>query len=240
MATEPKPEIHEALAAILDELPAVGKDSLNQGQGFSFRGIDAIVNAVNPLLGKHGVVPVLHRCELLRWEPRTKGFATVVLNTYRLTAHDGSWVEAQGLGEGADAFDKAVSKANTMAQKVMLGQTFCLATEDDPDSENPETGGKSSSGAVPATQTESRSGAAGAGTGPAAPPAPLDPVGEPWMPVKAKIDAFINRAEKGWEDRRTQLLAEGEKAKLPTDVAKCDEKQLDAWSQILVNLTGNF
>lgn len=217
MATEPKPEIHEAMAAILDEMPAVGKDSQNQGQGFSFRGIDAIVNALNPLLGKHGVVPVLHRCELLRWEPRTKGYAAVVLNTYRLTARDGSWIETQGLGEGADTFDKAVSKANTMAQKVMLGQTFCLATEDDPDEENPDTGSQPE-------PTETKDGAAP----------------EPWEATKAKVDAFLKQGTPGYDGRREQLLAQMAKQGLPTTLDKATEEQLKDTETLVAGLTEPF
>lgn len=133
MPTEANPLIHAELAAILDELPAVGKDSTNSGLGFKFRGIDAMVNALNPLLGKHGVVPVPIETALLRWEQKQKGYAAVLEITYQLTARDGSYVTAKGIGEGHDFGDKAVSKAATMAEKMMLGQTFCMAYEDDPD-----------------------------------------------------------------------------------------------------------
>jgi hypothetical protein len=136
LATEATPQIHAEMAAILDELPAIGKDSSNDALRFNFRGIEAIVNAVNPLLGKHGVVPVLTASQLLHYEPKAKGYAAVVLNTYRFTAKDGSYIEAQAVGEGHDFGDKAVAKACTMAQKTCLGQTFCLAFEDDPDGDS--------------------------------------------------------------------------------------------------------
>lgn len=129
-------QIHEAMAAILDELPAIGKDSTNAALRFNFRGIEAIVDALNPLLGKHGVVPVLAGTQLLQYQEKQKGYAAVVHNRYRFTARDGSFVEAQAIGEGQDFGDKAVAKANTMALKTCLGQVFCLAYEDDPDGDS--------------------------------------------------------------------------------------------------------
>jgi hypothetical protein len=56
------------------------------------------------------------------------------------TAEDGSTAVVESVGEGQDSSDKAVSKAMTMALKTALGQTFAIATEDDPDGgAQPET-----------------------------------------------------------------------------------------------------
>ncbi len=215
-ATKTVGEIHAAMAAVLLELPAVGKDSRNQAQNFNFRSIEGLVDALNPILGKYGIVPRLAHSELLRWDPKAKGYAAVVLNTYHLTAKDGSYVEAQGLGEGHDFGDKAVSKANTQAYKWMLGQTFCVAYSDeaDPDSTSNETEHRTSSAARD-TQTESRSGAAGAR--PAAPPAD-DP--HPPLPGKPSLDdrrmankvwaeALKARDAKVFEQFREQAQANG-------------------------------
>jgi len=39
-------EIFAALSAVMGEVSSVSKDERNTGQGFNFRGIDAVVNAV--------------------------------------------------------------------------------------------------------------------------------------------------------------------------------------------------
>lgn len=176
----PVGEIHSEMAAILDELKAIGKESTNKGLGFDFRGIEQILNAINPLLGKHGVVPRPVRSDLLHWEPKTKGYAAVVKVTYHFTARDGSWVEAQTLGEGHDFGDKAVSKAMAIAEKICLGQTFAIAYQDepDPDGDTVVQEDETSSGlSATAAQGESRSeGAAEARTGPPPPPVEETPL----------------------------------------------------------------
>lgn len=207
---DPTGAIHDAMAAILDEVPAVGKDSTNTGLNFNFRGIEAILNALNPLLGKHGVVPRPVQTHLLHWEPKTKGYAAVVQVTYRLTARDGSWVEAEGLGEGHDFGDKAVSKATTMAQKMMLGHTFAIAYDDDPDGDTVQ-------------QPAPRAKAAARATKAATPATPSPAVSleqlraELFSTVKALAPAEI-------EAVKTWLGDNG----LPLDFSAHDEAQVDA------------
>ena len=47
--------IYTAIPAIMAEIPAIYKDRKNDQQEYSFRGIDDVYNAINPLLSKHGV-----------------------------------------------------------------------------------------------------------------------------------------------------------------------------------------
>ena len=47
--------IHQRIVAIIEEMPAVGKTQRNTEQNFMFRGHDDVMNALNPLLAKHGV-----------------------------------------------------------------------------------------------------------------------------------------------------------------------------------------
>lgn len=42
----------------MKEVGAIAKKDKNQAQGFNFRGIDSVVNAVSPALQKHGVIVV--------------------------------------------------------------------------------------------------------------------------------------------------------------------------------------
>ena len=56
MSTTETVAVHVALARALAELPSVGKTQRNAQQGYNFRGIEDIANAVNPVLGRHGLV----------------------------------------------------------------------------------------------------------------------------------------------------------------------------------------
>ena len=45
--------IFETISAVMADIGAVGKTSKNQQQGFMFRGIDAVMNALAPALAKN-------------------------------------------------------------------------------------------------------------------------------------------------------------------------------------------
>ena len=42
--------IYESITKIMEEVPAIGKTKTNKTQGFKFRGIDDVMNALQPLL----------------------------------------------------------------------------------------------------------------------------------------------------------------------------------------------
>ena len=48
--------IHELLAKVMTDIPAVPKSDRNPGLNFNFRGVDAVVNAVGPVLRKHQLI----------------------------------------------------------------------------------------------------------------------------------------------------------------------------------------
>lgn len=149
MTDEPLP-IHQALAAVMAEVPAVPKMDRNQGQGFDFRGIDSLLNALGPALRKHGVVPLptclssefgLHVKEERKGQQvyeKVTYYARVVMR-YDFVGPMGDSLSVTTIGESFDSFDKASTKAMSQAYKYALVQTFALPThEPDPDSENPE------------------------------------------------------------------------------------------------------
>jgi hypothetical protein len=61
---ENKLTIVEALNEIMKAVGGIAKKDRNQAQGFNFRGIDSVVNAVSPALQKFGVVvfPTVEDC----------------------------------------------------------------------------------------------------------------------------------------------------------------------------------
>ena len=68
------PDIYQKINAIMRELPAIGKDKQNKQQGFAYRGIDDVMNALFPLLAKHGVfvVPEVLSKALFPHDPNPK------------------------------------------------------------------------------------------------------------------------------------------------------------------------
>lgn len=144
----PQQMIFGKMVAILQDIEAIGKNSRNTQQGFDYRGIDDIYNAVNPLLAKHGVFMSAQILEKSR-EERTTAKGGVLAFTslrmrYRFTASDGSYVETEVEGEGMDSGDKSSNKAMAVAHKYALLQAFCIPTKDldDPDAETHEVQGR--------------------------------------------------------------------------------------------------
>lgn len=156
-ATTEKPGIiFKKIPAIMSEIPSIGKDRKNTGQGYNFRGIDDVYNFVQPLLAKHGV---FMSAEILadHHEERTSKQGTVmmyrVLNMrYSFVAEDGSSVSTDAVGEGMDSGDKASAKAMSIAQKYAIIQMFLVPTEEpkDPENDNPEVKPKATPAPAPA------------------------------------------------------------------------------------------
>lgn len=142
--------IHEKIVAILKDAGAVAKDQKNVEQKFSYRGIDQVVQAVNPLLKKHGVAILPTKIRSLnneRFENANKKIVTdvQVIVEYTWIAEDGSEFVTEVSGSGRDFADKAVSKATSVAFRTLLLQSLALPTGDpDPDSESIEVDAKTS------------------------------------------------------------------------------------------------
>lgn len=136
-------QIHEAIAALMADCPAIGKDQKNAQQGFMYRGVDTVMNALQPLMIKHGifVAPEVIDCE--RQERVTRSGSallyTILRVRYTFFAKDGSSVSAVVQGEGMDSADKSSNKAMSVAFKYACFQVFCIPTEEmhDPDAETP-------------------------------------------------------------------------------------------------------
>lgn len=136
--------IYQRIVAIIAELPAIGKDQRNAQQNFMFRGHDDVMNALNPLLAKHGVFVAPHVLARKTGARSTSGGKTM----YEVNLHvqftfygaGGDSFTASGWGEGTDMGDKSTSKAMTMAFKYVIAETFALATAEvsDADATSPE------------------------------------------------------------------------------------------------------
>lgn len=133
--------IVKSLAAVMADVQAVAKNDRNQAQGFKFRGIDAVMNAVGPVLRKHGVVVVP---ELISVDYQTveigqkrtpMGHARIVV-AYHFYGPEGDSITSTVAAEAMDSGDKATAKAMSVAFRTCLLQALCLPTDEpDPDSE---------------------------------------------------------------------------------------------------------
>lgn len=128
--------VYRAITAVMADLAKIGisKDSRNQQQQYAFRGIDAVLNTLSPLLAKHGLVVVPRMTERTVTERHTaKGsvlFYVVVAAEFDfVSAEDGSVHTARMYGEAMDSGDKATNKAMSAAYKYAAFQTFCIPTE---------------------------------------------------------------------------------------------------------------
>ena len=141
-------KIYKQISAIMADVPAIGKDSMNKQQGFKYRGIDAIYNVLQPIFTKHGVFscPEVISEQYERVETKSGGmlnFARLKIK-YSFFADDGSSVSVTVIGEGMDSGDKASNKAMSVAHKYAITQIVKLPfASDDPDEESHFMGSKS-------------------------------------------------------------------------------------------------
>jgi hypothetical protein len=133
--------IFEAISNVMAEIGAIGKEKKNLQQGFMYRGIDDVMNALQPALVKHKVFIAPNVLEERRDErPSQKGgtlFYTRLDIMFKFYTYDGSFIEAKVIGEAMDSGDKATNKAMSIAYKYACFQVFCIPTEEmiDPDAE---------------------------------------------------------------------------------------------------------
>jgi len=164
MTTAEKPSIVEALSAVMGDVQAVGKTGRNTQQGYNFRGIDAVVNAVGPALRAHGVVvvPIDSRYDAEHYDTKSgtsmRGITATV--TFRFYGPAGDHIDAQVCGESSDAGDKAVPKAHSVAFRTMLLEALCIPTgEPDPDESSHERAVRGNGPAVVAIASREEAGA---------------------------------------------------------------------------------
>lgn len=134
--------VYKAIAAVMADLSKEGisKDRKNQQQGYTFRGIDDMYNALSPLLAKHGlcILPRVLSRETTEKQTKNGGalFYTVVDVEFDfVAAEDGSKHIVRTFGEAMDSGDKSTNKAMSAAYKYAVMQAFAIPTEGDNDAD---------------------------------------------------------------------------------------------------------
>ena len=131
--------IYESINKIMEQIPAISKSKTNQQQGFKFRGIDDVMNTLQPILAKNKVFVIPEVIENIREERITKSGGTITYSImkikYTFYAEDGTFISATTVGEAMDTSDKASNKSMAIAFKYALFQVFCIPTEEMQDSD---------------------------------------------------------------------------------------------------------
>lgn len=138
-------KIYELIGTAMRKVGAIGKDStatnINGKQMYKFRGIDAVYNALNPVMSDLGLFITPEVLEQTREERKTTNGGNLIYSILRVRftmyAPDGSNVSGVVTGEGMDSGDKASNKAMSAAMKYFCFQTFMIPTEEmvDPDAD---------------------------------------------------------------------------------------------------------
>lgn len=131
----------EKLTQISSDAGFLAKTGKNASQGFNFRGIDAVVNALAPWMRAQGVI-VLPTVLNYQYDQIAVGANKSLVGHVRLevryTFTDGKdTISAVVPGEAMDSGDKATAKAMSVAFRTALLQVFFLPTDEkDPDEDS--------------------------------------------------------------------------------------------------------
>lgn len=144
MDAEGWPLIFKLLPKAAEKIGPIVKEKRNAQQGYNFRGIDDVLNAIHPVFAELQITPVPQVLESRREERTTvKGgnlIYTVLLVAVTFFASDGSSVRAVVQGEAMDSADKSSNKAMSAAFKYACFQVLSIPTEEteDADATTPE------------------------------------------------------------------------------------------------------
>lgn len=139
---EPQAHVYTAITAVRAALAksGIGKDRKNEQQGYKFRGIDEMYNAVSGLLASANLCIMPSYSERAVVERTTKSgqpmFCVSVRGSFAfVSAVDGSSHTVVTYGEAMDTADKATNKAMSAAMKYAIMETFTIPTEGDNDAD---------------------------------------------------------------------------------------------------------
>lgn len=137
------PHVLQAISAVMAAMAkdGISKDRKNLQQGYNFRGIDDVYNALSSALtdAQLVVIPKVLFRDVVERQTKSGGalfIVTVSMEFRFLSALDGSEITVGPFdGEASDSGDKATNKAMSAAYKYMAMQTFCIPTEGDNDAD---------------------------------------------------------------------------------------------------------
>ena len=164
METESNKKIAAKLVKVMEECSHVLKRGTNDFHHYSYATSADVLEKVNSALVANKICALV-KPELIGLENVTnaKGnvehLSTVKVDITLIDAESGEKVEISGMGNGQDAGDKAVMKAETAAIKYAYMLSFAISTGDDPEADTRTDEGSAGAPAitsVPSRRTGSR------------------------------------------------------------------------------------
>jgi ERF superfamily len=134
-----QPTVRELFVRVMREVRSIEKSSYNKDQKYRFRGIEAVLETIGPLVREHGLIVLPESSEIVaeeRYQSKSGSAmrSVTVRVTWSITGPAGDEMTAQTLGEAADASDKAIAKAQSVAGRVLWLSGLWVPTGDpDPD-----------------------------------------------------------------------------------------------------------
>ena len=125
--------IYSKIIAVLQEVSAIEKTQTDKENNFIFRGIDDILNALNPLFKKYGIFTTTEVVSASSVS-QASGTKKIILDVrFTFFAQDGSSVSSTTRGEAIETEkdDKGTSKAMSIAYKYALTQMFLIPTSNE-------------------------------------------------------------------------------------------------------------
>jgi hypothetical protein len=128
----PAKPVHEAWSDVMNTVLALGKHEQHDSPGakFNYRGIDALMNAVGPVLRQHRMSILPSVKDVQRRDVQTStGKASrevSVLVDYAIYGPAGDVMYGTSVGEAMDSGDKGTAKAMSVAYRVFLLQSLCV------------------------------------------------------------------------------------------------------------------
>lgn len=138
MAEVKVPQIYNLIGQAMRKIGAIGKDDTATNYSgkvmYKFRGIDAVYNALNPVMSELGLFIIPEIQDQIREERKSTNNSNLIYSIvtvkFTMYAPDGSNISGTVIGEGMDSGDKATNKAMSAALKYFCFQTFMIPTEE--------------------------------------------------------------------------------------------------------------
>lgn len=134
--------VFAAVAAVAAEIGAVGKDA-QSGKGgdqwsYKYRGIESVMNALHPILARHGVTIVPRVVDGQHEWVKGSDRLSVMHYAYDVYGPDGSMFTGSLVAEGYGQRDKSAVIASSYAWRQFVCLLFSIPTEDmrDPEDDN--------------------------------------------------------------------------------------------------------
>lgn len=139
-ANQDRAKLAAKLILVMQACAVVPRDKKNEHQKYKYVSSDAILEKANPAFVAAKLATV-YDLDILDRQPRTVGaggmweLCTVRARLTIIDSETGASIQTDGIGQGYDGGDKALSKAQTQARKYALLLALNISTGEDPEAD---------------------------------------------------------------------------------------------------------